>query len=295
MGNGMAWQNSPVFTGLSSGTGYTFTARYTETTDGSYAPSPASEVAQYTTMERASGSGSSITRYAIHLPDEISGRSVTANYSRAAKGRVVVLAITPEDGFQLQEIAVRDSDGKAVKLSVTKTGYSFTMPGRAVTAEVRFVPEQDPQTWVNPFRDVKETDWFYEAVKLIHQRELMYGTESDTFLPEGKLSRGMAVTVLYRLAGSPDVMVEEFFSDVSLDDYCAQAGARASMSGISGGYSDDFFGPHGVVTREQLAVMLYRYAQSLGIGYTGAWLFPLEYTDTSSVSAYTLRPCVGCP
>ncbi len=112
-----------------------------------------------------------------------------------------------------------------------------------------------------PFVDVQETDWFYNAIDYVFRNELMNGTSADTFTPEGTTSRGMIVTVLWRMENQPQADYGMQFDDTSGDAYYAAAVRWAAEEEIVSGYGDGRFGPDDPVTREQLTAILYRYAQ----------------------------------
>ena len=115
-----------------------------------------------------------------------------------------------------------------------------------------------------PFNDISMTDPYYESVKYVyeHNPQLMNGVSADSFDPQGNLTRAAIVTVLYRLEGSPAVNSSNDFNDVKSGEWYADAVAWAVSKGITNGYGDGRFGPNDPITREQLAVFLYRYAKS---------------------------------
>ena len=121
--------------------------------------------------------------------------------------------------------------------------------------------------WINPFADVKEDSWFYEAVKYVDEKGLMKGTENNTFDFGGITTRGMIVTILHRLEGTPTASAN-IFSDVNKDEYYADAAAWAAANSIIRGYGDGKFGPEAAITREQLAVILMNYAKLKGYDVT---------------------------
>ena len=137
-----------------------------------------------------------------------------------------------------------------------------------------------------PFADVTTGDWFYEAVDYVFQRDLMNGTGGAQFTPNGTASRAMVATILWRMAGEPQVNYAMSFADVPAGTWYTEAVRWAASEGIVTGYSDTKFGPDDPVTREQFAAMLYRYAQTLGEGFTGSWSFPLDFPDAAEVSDY---------
>lgn len=138
-----------------------------------------------------------------------------------------------------------------------------------------------------PFTDVKETDWFYDAVQYVYEKDMMNGTGESTFSPDITTTRGMIVTILYRLEGLPSVEGENF-TDVSADQYYSDAVAWASANNIVNGYGDGTFGPNDPITREQLAAILYRYMQYKGYA-TEATGDISEFTDGSQVSSYAVE------
>lgn len=123
--------------------------------------------------------------------------------------------------------------------------------------------EGSKKTATVAFADVKTNDWYLDAVSFVSEKGLMKGTDPSSFSPNGKAERGMIVEVLYRMAGSPVVDKESSiigYSDIKGRDYYKDAVCWAKSKGIARGYSDDVFAPKEAVTREDFAVMLWRYA-----------------------------------
>lgn len=110
-----------------------------------------------------------------------------------------------------------------------------------------------------PFDDVREEDWFYDAVKYVYEQELLSGTGDGLFAPNSDMSRSMLVTVLWRMAGSPETDAETHFEDVKPEDWFAQAVSWAAETGVVNGVTPECFAPSDPLTREQIAAMLYRY------------------------------------
>ena len=135
------------------------------------------------------------------------------------------------------------------------------------------------------FTDVSESDWYYEAVTYAVRNRWMNGTARNTFSPNTAMTRGMLVTVLYRLAGSPAVTAECPFSDISSGSYCETAVAWAAANGIVSGSGDGRFDPDRAVTREQLAAILYRYAKSQGQDVSAAGDLS-GFSDGGSVGSF---------
>lgn len=150
------------------------------------------------------------------------------------------------------------------------------------------VPKIEPaKEYVNPFADVLESDWYYEAVKFANQNGLMIGTAKDKFSPGIQVTRGMFVTILYRMMAEPDVKDTDSFTDVENDAYYSKAVAWAYENGIVKGVSKKEFAPESSITREQLAVILYRYAVFRGYD-TSAKGDILRYTDSDTISDYAI-------
>lgn len=138
-----------------------------------------------------------------------------------------------------------------------------------------------------PFVDVNAADWFCEAVRYVYARGMMGGTGANTFSPGGTTTRAMIVTILHRLEGTPEAGAGTAFTDVAGGAYYAQSVAWASANGIVTGYGDGSFRPQAEITREQMAAILFRYAQSKGADVTqraGLEAFP----DAASVSSYAV-------
>ena len=139
-----------------------------------------------------------------------------------------------------------------------------------------------------PFNDVPEGYWAYDAVQYVYGEGLMAGTSGSTFSPESTTTRGQIVTILWRLSGSPQVDYLLDFSDVDEDSYYGEAVRWAASEGIAGGYGNGTFGPSDTITREQLAVMLYRFAQAQGYDVTASADLS-GYTDVGEVSSYAAQ------
>ena len=203
----------------------------------------------------------SSTSYAITVESSDNG-TVTASRTRANKGLTVTLTVKPDEGYKLDDLTVTDKNGNEVKLTDKGDGkYTFTMPASAVTVKASFAKDDAPVDTGLPFTDVKADDWFYEAVKYAYDNKLMDGTSSTTFAPLMTTNRAMIVTILWRLEGSPVVNYAMNFSDVESGVWYTEAVRWAAAEGIVKGYSDTVFAPDDTVTREQLATILYRYAE----------------------------------
>lgn len=142
----------------------------------------------------------------------------------------------------------------------------------------------------NPFNDVSEDDWFYDDVKYVNGNGFMNGTSSTAFSPNAVVTRGMFVTVIWRMAGKPAVEKKVIFDDVALNAYYADAVIWAKQNGLINGVSETEFAPNDKITREQMATILYRYANYKGYDTTQGGMKIREFEDFESISDYALAP-----
>lgn len=235
------------------------------------------------------GGSSSSSTYKVTVAT-VSNGSAKASASTAAKDATVTVTLSPDKGYKLDKITVTDASGKEVATTKkSDTSYTFTMPASAVTVKVAYV--KDDAAVVEPttgFNDVADKDWFADAVKYVADKGMMNGTSKTTFGPNDSTTRGMIVTVLYRLENEPSAAAASF-TDVVSGQYYTDAVAWANANGIVTGYGNGKFGPNDVVTREQLAAILYRYAQYKKYDVSvGEDTNILSYADAQSVSAYAI-------
>lgn len=180
-------------------------------------------------------------------------------------GEVVTIVPQPESGYAVETVTVTDADGEALVVTALEDGtYQFTQPRGTVTINVTFAKKPVEPL---PFVDVAAEDWYGDAVAAVYAQGLMMGTAEDTFAPELAATRGMVVSILHRLAGSPTVSAE-VFEDVTADDWYGQAVAWAASEGIASGTSAETFSPNAAVTREQLAALLCNFAAQQGVDTT---------------------------
>ena len=168
---------------------------------------------------------------------------------------------------------------------IPATGHTFENGVCTVcgAADPDYVKPEEP--WVNPFVDVRESAWYFEGVRYAAQHGLFNGTSATTFEPEADMTRAMLVTVLWRMAEQPEPTVEVPFTDTSRTDYYAKAVAWAYENKVVNGTSPTTFEPDGMITREQIATILYRYAEKKG--YDVSKQNDLNgYPDADKVSGY---------
>ena len=180
-------------------------------------------------------------------------------------GEVVTIVPQPEPGYMVEAVTVTDGDGEALAVTALEDGsYQFIQPRGTVTISVTFAKKPVEPL---PFVDVAAEKWYGDAVATVYAQGLMMGTAEDTFAPELVATRGMVVSILHRLAGSPTVSAE-VFEDVTADDWYGQAVAWAASEGIASGTSAETFSPNAAVTREQLAALLCNFAAQQGMDTT---------------------------
>ena len=147
-------------------------------------------------------------------------------------------------------------------------------------------PAQNNEDFELPFSDVLPNAWYYDAVKFVYAQKLFVGTSETTFSPNYQMSRGMLVTVLYRLAGEPMVVGSSGFADVDDNAYYATAVAWAREVGIVSGVGGNMFAPDMDITREQLVVMLMNFAKHNNIDI--AVDSEIDFVDNADVSTWAV-------
>lgn len=193
--------------------------------------------------------------------------AVVVSTAQPDYGEVVTIVPQPESGYVVETVTVADADGEVLAVTALEDGsYQFIQPRGTVEIVVTFVALSEEPV-VLPFVDVAAEDWYGDAVAAVYARGLMTGTAEDAFAPELAVTRGMVVSILHRLAGSPTVSAE-VFADVAADDWYGQAVAWAANEGIASGTSAETFSPNAAVTREQLAALLCNFAAQQGVDTT---------------------------
>ena len=223
------------------------------------------------------------TEYRVWV-ETTSGGNFEADTTYAKEGEWVYITVKPNLGYTLEELTVTRPNGSELKLErVRENYYRFEMPGVRVTVDGSFV-----RTTL-PFTDVSLSDWFYEAVNYVYLNELMDGVSTTRFAPDTATNRAMVVEILYRMAGSPSVSGTSAFTDVSAGAWYADAVKWATDNGVVEGRSATVFDPNAAVSRQELAAMLYRYAQYKGYDVSiGENTNILSYTDVAGVAEYAM-------
>ncbi len=212
---------------------------------------------------------------------DVTNGSLSVNTKWAVEDERVYITAVPDKGYELTWLYVKAADGTSVKVyeAIKADTYYFFMPDQEVTVSAIFAYDYPDM----PFIDVNPNSWYYSAIEFVYNKGIMNGVTASTFNPDGTITRGMIVTMLWRMAGEPSA-VAAGFADVAADSYYAKAIAWAAKNGIIEGYSASTFGPNDAITREQLATVLYRYAKYLGYTTTGSSLS--GYYDASRVSSW---------
>lgn len=143
--------------------------------------------------------------------------------------------------------------------------------------------------WVNPFKDVKDEDWYYKDIEYASMNKLLNGVTEDSFEPNAYLTRAMLVTILYRAEGEPIISNGFAFSDVDMSSYYSKAVFWAKQNNIISGTSETTFSPNENITREQIALIIYRYAKYKGYDVSIAESTNiLSYKDYNKISEYAI-------
>lgn len=207
--------------------------------------------------------------YAINL-DKVENGTVTVTVNgkaaeRAAADAVVTITMTANNGYLVEAPkvtyqAIGENRTQTVEVEVTagdKEGtYTFKMPAAAVTVSASFAAE----AVVNPFTDVKESDYFYDAVMWGVKNKVVAGTSETTFSPNADCTRGQIVSFLWRAAGSPEPKsTTSKFTDLDPNQYYYKPVLWAAENGIVAGMTDTTFEPNTKCRREHIVAILWRY------------------------------------
>ena len=234
-----------------------------------------------------------IPTYTVTVPTAENG-TITADKATAQEGDTVTLTVRPAEGYVLQSLAATCAAAAPGTVPLQEKGegiYTFAMPAGDVTVTGTFaLEEEEEEPWPPfPFTDVPETMWYYDSVYYVYAHGLMNGTAATLFSPGNPTTRGMLVTILYRMEGSPQGAGWGPFTDVTPGAYYAQPIAWAAWNGIVNGITSTTFAPDRNVTREQMAAILYRYTawKEWDVSQQGN-LF--QFTDWQKVQTYARTP-----
>ena len=233
---------------------------------------------------KAGGNGGGGTsRYTVSF--DSNGGSTVESQRIKKNGTVTEPPAPTKDGFKFdgwytdKELIDRYNFGSAVNGGFTLYAKWTEVGGQT----------PDDGEWANPFGDVKQGDWFYDYVKYAEQNKLMNGTSKTTFEPNSMLSRAMLVTILWRADNSPYVNYAMKLNDVGENEYYTEAVRWAASEKIVEGVTETEFAPNDNITREQIAVIMHRYAKYKNYDVSvGDNTNILSYDDFADISDYAI-------
>lgn len=200
--------------------------------------------------------------------DEPENGAVTTSPSRPEEGNAVTITPKPDEGFEVDEILVKDENGKEIKVTQNPDGtYTFTQPDGTVTITVTFRCDGGELCPGHHLTDVSKDAWYHAAVDYAVEHGIMEGVSETEFSPNTEVTRAQAVRILYNLEGQPDVSDENLgypYEDVNAEEWYGNAVYWARLTGVATGYGDGTFQPGDNITRQEFAQMLYNYAKYKG-------------------------------
>lgn len=258
---------------------YTFIAVY----DGCQTIAPKTDFTTVKVQQRSSGGGEP-AKPSFPVKIANSGDGVAkVDKSYASAGDKVTITVTPGRNATVQHITVTDEDGERLKLTENRDGtYSFTMPNGAANVYARFSGSG------LPFADVPSGSWYYDDIAYVYDAGLMTGLTATAFGPNLSTTRGMIVTILWRMENEPAAKHGCPFADVRRGSYYEQAIAWASENGIVTGFDASTFAPDRAITREQLAAILFRFAAYRGMDAVTLRENLSSFQDQAAISAYAV-------
>ena len=235
----------------------------------------------------------------MDLPASVDNGTASVSLNRANAGRTVTVTVKPDEGYQVSAVTVTDAGGKTLAVKDNGNGtWSFTMPSSAVTVTPVFTKigasadsgscPKDASCPISAFNDASPTAWYHDGVHWALEDGIMNGVDEKLFAPDGSTTRAMIVTMLWRMENEPGASSSPF-RDVPAGQWYTGAVNWAAEQGIVNGYDETTFGPMDPVTREQLAAILFRYAQFQDRDVSAGRDAGLQsFSDASSVSDWAL-------
>ncbi len=229
------------------------------------------------------GGGGAVVAVTYKLHFETNGGTGVNDLSRQKGIEINVNGFVPKkEGFKFVGWYM-DAD---FETSVEKITLTNDMTVYAKWEVIEDEPVTEPEPSEKTFTDVSETDWFSSSVAFVLEKGIMNGVSETEFAPHNTTTRAMLVTMLYRLEGEPETLSQKEFSDVLKDSYYEKAVIWAKEKGIVNGYENGSFGTDDEVTREQLASILYRYAEHKGYDANYEDTNILSFNDAFDISEY---------
>ena len=236
-------------------------------------------------------SGEKVKTYHITTILEKGGKITPAN-PEVEEGKNQRFEIIPYEKYKITDVIIDGSNKGSIST------YTFKKVTEDHTIKVKFLKvmnaaKEEELKWDNPFSDVNETDWFYDATRYVNKHDLFQGISETEFAPNSPLTRGMLVTVLFRFSNAIQY-ARSTFDDVPEDAYYSQAVCWASKNGIVNGIGNNQFAPDESITRQDLATIMYRYARFKGKGFAMNNAYLLDYADRDAISEYAYEPVCWC-
>lgn len=244
--------------------------------------------------------GYGLKAYAINSFESGHGKVTLSPERVAYVGDLVTITADPDDGYRVGRVIVLDVNGKTVPVNYVKNDYdyietwSFTMPASNVAITVKFEVQGSSY-----YDDVRTDAWYYNAVTFVTDRGYFNGVSEMLFAPYIDMNRAMFVTVLGRMANvDTSKYMGLAFSDLEAGMYYVPYVKWANENGIVLGRSDTIFDPEASITREEMAAIMYRYCEYIGMDMTPKnTVFMERYTDRNEISDWAVTYvewAVGC-
>ncbi len=244
--------------------------------------------------------GYGLKAYAINSFESGHGKATLSPERVAYVGDLVTITADPDDGYRVGRVIVLDVNGKTVPVNYVKNDYdyietwSFTMPASNVAITVKFEVQGSSY-----YDDVRTDAWYYNAVTFVTDRGYFNGVSEMLFAPYIDMNRAMFVTVLGRMANvDTSKYMGLAFSDLEAGMYYVPYVKWANENGIVLGRSDTIFDPDASITREEMAAIMYRYCEYIGMDMTPKnTVFMERYTDRNEISDWAVTYvewAVGC-
>ncbi len=243
-------------------------------------------VGKLTVKAKSASGGGSVARYTIEVIENENATVSPNGKVRVKSGADQKFEMTANEGYEISDVLVDNESVGAV------TEYEFSNVKKAHTIEVitKEKVEPDETNTKDFYDDVNENDWFYETVKEVTEKEIMNGTGDNKFSPNLDTTRGMVVTILYRLEGKPSIGTIAKFADVEKGIWYSEAISWGEENGIVLGFDENTFKPNDTITREQLSAIIYRYAKHKGYDILVDDNFKFNYSDVAEISDYAIEP-----
>ncbi|MBQ9954753.1 MAG: InlB B-repeat-containing protein [Eggerthellaceae bacterium] len=224
--------------------------------------------------------------------EDAKGGEVGVSTPNPSAGDKVTVSAKPAIGFEIGDVTVTDKDGNPVEVTVNEDGtFSFIQPSGEVNVEVSFALagsgcQGDDGCVISGFSDAGTGSWYHEGVCWALNSGILRGYDNGLLGPANVTTRAQLFAMLHRLEGEPEVTADSTFADVDAGAWYAGSITWAQQVGLALGYGDGSeIGPNDPLTREQLATILYRYAQWKGMDVSASADLG-SFADGSDVSSY---------